>query len=157
MSSLFDQITQQLSGSALDAIGGRLGADRATSERAVPAALGTQGPGEGILRHVLGGRRASVEAGLGRATGLDAGSVGQLLAMLAPIVMGALGRERRRRGFDAGALAAMLGGERKTVERRAPVDLGAIRGLLDQDGDGQIADDVAKLGGGLLESFLGRR
>lgn len=199
MPSLFDQLSEQLTGSTLETISGRLGADHETTEKAVPAALGAlvaalagnsargggaeallgaldkdhdgsvlddlsgflsraeQGPGEGILRHVLGGKRASVEAGLGQATGLDATSVARLLTMLAPIVMGALGRERRRQGFDAGALASMLGSERATAERRSPVDLGVLGGLLDRDGDGQIGDDVAELGGGLLKSFLGRR
>jgi hypothetical protein len=34
---------------------------------------------------------------------------------------------------------------------------GMLGSLLDQDGDGSIADDVAKLGGGLLKNLLGKR
>ena len=42
------------------------------------------------------------------------------------------------------------------VERKAP-DLGMLGSLLDADGDGDIKDDVAKMGGSLLKSFLGKR
>ena len=42
------------------------------------------------------------------------------------------------------------------MERQAP-DLGVLGSLLDADGDGDIKDDVARLGGSLLKSFLGKR
>jgi hypothetical protein len=35
-------------------------------------------------------------------TGLDTSAISGLLPMLAPIVMGALGREKRQRGMDVG-------------------------------------------------------
>ena len=113
--------------------------------------------GTGILKHVLGGNRGSVENSLGQSLGLDSRSAGKLLTMLAPVVMSALGRARREQSLDAGSLASMLGGERKRVTQKAPDGLGALGSLLDQDGDGQIGDDVAKLGAGLLKNFLSRR
>ena len=113
--------------------------------------------GDGILRHVLGGGRPAVEAGLGQKTGLRGDQMAQLLALLAPVVMGALGRKQRGSGLDAGALGELLGRERHTVERRAPEGIGVLGGLLDRDGDGQVIDDVAKMGGGLLGSLLRRR
>lgn len=118
---------------------------------------GQTSAGEGILRHVLGGGRPAVEAGLGQKTGLQSQQMSQLLAMLAPIVMGALARKQRSSGLDAGALGEMLGRERVEVERRAPEGIGVLGGLLDRDGDGQVMDDVAKIGGGLLGSLLKRR
>lgn len=113
--------------------------------------------GNGILKHVLGNKQNSVQAGLGQSVGLDAGSSAKLLAMLAPLVMGALGKAQRSGGLDAGAVASMLGQEKEIVAKKLPADLGMLGSLLDQDGDGSIADDVAKLGGGLLKNFLGRR
>ncbi len=112
------------------------------------------GPGEGILKHVLGNKRAAVEAGLSQQTGLDAGSAGQLLSMLAPVVMGALGRARQQGGLDTGTLTSMLQGEKSAVARQTPNGLGVLSSFLDSDGDGQIADDVAKIGGSLLKKFL---
>lgn len=113
--------------------------------------------GEGILRHVLGGRRGNVEQGLSKVSGLDAGSTGKLMAMLAPLVMGALAKEQSKTGMDAGALARMLGQESQVAQTREPSAMGMLGKLLDADGDGQIGDDVAKLGSSLLGSFLKRR
>ncbi len=112
------------------------------------------GAGDGILKHVLGGKRATVEAGLAQQTGLDAGSAGQLLTMLAPVVMGALGRTRKEANLDAGGLTSVLAGEKSAVARQTPNGLGVLAGFLDSDGDGQIVDDVAKIGGSLLKKFM---
>ena len=114
--------------------------------------------GNGILRHVLGSKRGTVESNLGQSLGLDSGSTAKLMAMLAPLVMGALGKAQRQGNLDARGVADALGQERRTVEKRLPSGMGGMLGsLLDQDGDGSIADDVAKLGGGLLKNLLGKR
>ncbi len=125
----------------------------------LPAAIAGSdaGPGAGILRHVFGERRVAVESGLGQQTGLDGAAAGKLLTMLAPLVMGALGRNQRQQRLDPGALAGMLGGERQRLREQAPAGLGPLASLLDADGDGQIGDDVARVGAGLLGGLLGRR
>ncbi len=113
--------------------------------------------GEGILRHALGERRQAVEAGVSKASSLDPSMITKLLPMLAPVVMGALGRQRRQQNLDAGGLASMLGGERQQMEQANPA-FGMLGKLLDQDGDGSIADDIAgKLGKGLLGGLFGGR
>ena len=115
-----------------------------------------QGPGAGILGHVFGSKRGAVESALGQSTGLDAGSMGKLLTMLAPLVMGALGKKQRQGGLNPSDLGGLLRQEQETAARQAP-DLGMLGGLLDRDGDGDIKDDVAEIGGSLLKNFLGRR
>lgn len=97
--------------------------------------------GNGILKHVLGGRRETAEQGLAAASGLDSKQSAQMLATLAPLVMGALGKQKRSQGLDAGALAGLLQGERG----RSRSQLGGLAALIDQDGDGSVADDL--LGG----------
>ena len=97
-----------------------------------------------------------MESALGQSTGLDAGSIGKLLTMLAPLVMGALGKKQRQSGLKPSDLGGLLQQERQTATQKAP-DLGMLGSLLDADGDGDIKDDVAKLGGSLLKSFLGGR
>ena len=52
-----------------------------------------QRAGAGILGHVFGGKQEAVQSALGTSAGLDAGSMGKLLTMLAPLVMGALGKK----------------------------------------------------------------
>jgi hypothetical protein len=116
------------------------------------------GPGDGILGHVLGSRRPRVENALSRSTGLDAGSVGKLLVMLAPIVMGALGKKQRERSIDPRGLSELLERERGEVERSAPQEMGLLGKLLDTDGDGDVdISDIAKTGFSALNRFLGNR
>lgn len=111
---------------------------------------GETSDGSAILGHVLGGRRAGAEKALGQMSGLDAGQAGRVLSMLAPLVLGALGREKRNQGLDATALAGLLGNERSKAEEMEPGAMGLFSKLLDQDGDGDITDDLGRLGTGLL-------
>ena len=60
--------------------------------------------GASILGHILGGNQQRAEAGLGQATGLGA-NAGQLLQILAPIVMAFLAQRAQAGGMDAGGWA----------------------------------------------------
>jgi hypothetical protein len=111
------------------------------------------GPGAGILNHVLGGRQQTVQNGLSQATGLDVGKTGQLLTMLAPLVMGALGRAKQERNLDAGGLSTLLAGEHEQLKESAPGVMGALGRLLDRNNDGSVMDDVS----GMLGKALGQR
>lgn len=142
-SALSNALDRDHDGSILDDIGGFL-------------QTGQAGAGDGILGHVLGNRRTTVEQGIGQMSGMNSQQVRQLLMMLAPLVMGALGREKRRKGLDSTGLSDVLGRERAQLERQPQVG-GMLGSLLDRDGDGQVMDDVAKIGGGLLGSLLKRR
>lgn len=115
---------------------------------------GNTGLGDGILRHVLGGKRQGAEAGLSRMSGLDGGSAAKLLAMLAPLVMGALGSQQRRKSLDQGGIADLLQRQTQHFDQKAPGSMGIFGKLLDSDGDGNVMDDVAKMGAGLLGSLL---
>ena len=141
---LFGALSRDHDGSILDDIGG---------------AISNHGnlAGNGILKHMLGGNRQSVESGLGSALGLDAGAIGKLLPMLAPILMGALGKARSQGNLDIGGLAGMLGQQRQHIQKEVPRGFG-LGSLIDRDGDGQILDDVAGMvGKGLLKNLFGGR
>ena len=110
------------------------------------------GPQDGaaILGHIFGGNQQRAEAGLGQATGLGA-NAGQLLQMLAPIVMSFLAQRMQSGGMDAGGLGQVLGQERARVQQQDGLGGGLLGSLLDQDGDGQVGlGDLLKIGGGLL-------
>lgn len=124
---------------------------------AAAAAAPRAANGDGILGHVLGGRRPAVEAVLGKVAGIDGRQAGQLLALLAPVVMGALGKAKRSGGLDAGALAGLLGQEGHRAVAARPQAQGLLEQILDRDGDGQVVDDAARMGMGLLGRFLKRR
>jgi len=108
----------------------------------------------GILGHIFGGAQPRAEAGLGQATGLGA-NAGQLLQMLAPIVMAFLAKRLQSGGMDAGGLGQVLGQERARVQQQGGLGGGLLGSLLDQDGDGEVGlGDLLKMGGSLLD---GRR
>ena len=110
------------------------------------------GDGAGILKHVLGGKQNEVAAGVGRAVGLDGAQAAKLLAMLAPMVMAALGSAKRSKGLDAGGLTTMLGEERTAIGAQSGGGLGSLLQLIDADKDGSVMDDV----GGMLGRMFGR-
>ncbi|MCW5516673.1 DUF937 domain-containing protein [Muriicola sp. Z0-33] len=104
--------------------------------------------GAGILGHVFGNKQPQVENALSQKSGVDAGSIGQILKIAAPIVMGFLGKQKAQSNVqDAqgmnGLLGSMLGGQPEQNQS-------LITTLLDADGDGSILDDVAGMvmGGG---------
>lgn len=119
------------------------------------------GAGQAILRHVLGGRQSGAAEAVGRAAGVDSGKAGQILAMLAPIVMGALGRARQQEGTGGGGnlLATILQGQQSEVQERARQRglAGALGGFLDADGDGDFKDDIAQQGLKALGGLLGKK
>ena len=105
--------------------------------------------GAGILGHLLGEKQDRVNQGVSQASGLSSDSTGQLMKMLAPMVMGALGQKQRSEGLGAGDLMGLLGGEKKAVEQSEGGSL--IGRMLDQDGDGDFdLGDVAKMAMGKL-------
>jgi len=120
--------------------------------------------GAGILGHVFGNKQPQVENALSQKSGLDAGSVAQILKIAAPIVMGFLGKQTAQSNVNDSSgmnalLGSMLGGQPQENQS-------LITTLLDADGDGSILDDVAgmvmgsnkKKGGlgGLLGGLFGK-
>jgi len=108
----------------------------------------------GILGHIFGQRQAPIEQGVAKATGLDSQRVGKLLMMLAPLVMAALARARTSQAGAAGSAGPVLQREQSNLERQVP-GLGGLASILDRDGDGQIADDIASMAAGSLGGLGG--
>ena len=75
--------------------------------------------------------------------------VGPLLAILAPIVMGAIGRAHQGSGGDTGSLAGMIWGTAQQMGAGSGL-MGILGSVLDRNHDGSAIDDVAGMLGGLL-------
>lgn len=70
-----------------------------------------QQEGGSILDHVFGGQKQQVETQLSEKTGIGMDKIGPLLGMLAPVIMGYLGRQKQEAGVsDGGGLSDLLGG-----------------------------------------------
>ncbi|MGO1542063.1 MAG: DUF937 domain-containing protein [Luteimonas sp.] len=113
---------------------------------------GPQADGAGILGHILGGNQQRAESGLAQMTGLDGNKAGQLMKMLAPLVMAFLAKQATRQGdADPQALGTLLGQEQEQIRQEGGGAAGLLGAVLDQDGDGKLGlGDVLKIGGGLL-------
>lgn len=108
------------------------------------------GPGTGILGHIFGGKQPAVEQGISQQSGLDMATVAKLLMMLAPIVMGALGKAKRQQGLDANGVAEALDNERQQQESSGSPVMGMLSQLLDRDQDGSAVDDIFRMVGGMM-------
>ena len=134
---ILNAIGSKHDGSILDNLSGFLGSND-TSD------------GNGILGHMLGDKRGAVEHAISGKTGVSSGTVSKILAMLAPVVMGYLGKQSQNKQVSDGnglndLLGGMLGGQSGG---------NVLGGLLDQNGDGKLGvDDV----GGLLGGFFGKK
>lgn len=98
--------------------------------------------GAKILGHVLGNKQQGVEKILGEKSGLDIGSVGNILKVAAPILMGVLGKQAKQENVSSSngigdLLGGMLGGNSAQKEQSF------LESILDADGDGSVIDDVA--------------
>jgi len=117
---------------------------------------GVSNDGAGILGHILGSKQPAVENALSQKSGIDSGSVGNILKIAAPLLMGMLGKQAKQNNVsDANGLMGMLGNMAGGGQGSKQQSL--IESFLDADGDGSILDDVAGmvLGGGKKKGGLG--
>lgn len=138
-SGLMGAIDRDHDGSVLDDIGGLIAGNLG----------GSAANGAGILGHIFGGQQSTVAQGVSQASGLDMGKVGPLLAILAPIVMGAIGRSRQQEGIGTSDLGGLLGGAAQQMGGGSDL-MGMLSGMLDRNRDGSAVDDVVGMLGGLL-------
>lgn len=145
-SALANALDQDHDGSVLDqvmdVIGGRA---QTNNTRALN--------GTGIVNHVLGDRQNSAVNMISKMSGLDSNKTGSLMTLLAPIVMGALGKTKKEQGLDVAGIASLLSGTVASHADQNPT-MGLVTRFLDKDGDGSVVDDIANMGMKFLGGFL---
>jgi hypothetical protein len=145
-SGLLGALTGKHNGGILDNLGGLFdgGVDQSVTD-----------DGAGILGHILGNKQPAVENALSQKSGIDAGSVAQILKVAAPILLGMLGKQAKQNNVsDANGLSGLLG----SISGGGSKQQSLIESFLDADGDGSILDDVAGMllsGGGKKKGGLG--
>ncbi len=110
---------------------------------------GNVADGRKILGHVLGSQQAELETRLGQKTGLQADQVGLLLAALAPLVLGALGKQKQEENLGPQGLSDLLGGGSMGGL------LGTILGSGMLGGGPSSTQQSSQGSGGLLGGLLG--
>ena len=139
---LHNALQRDHDGSILDHLGGLFAPDK----QPPVAEKATQG--SAILDHILGNKRQRVETGVSQSTGLSSGQVMKLMALLAPLLMGILGKKKQQADLSPGGLGELLRGESQQFESTGG---GLLTRMLDQDGDGDLdMMDMVKFGAGKL-------
>ena len=110
-----------------------------------------QEEGGSILSHIFGGEKANVENKLSQNTGISMDKIGPILAMLAPIIMGYIGKEKKSNGVTSGGgLGDLLGGILGNAQNQAqsqssnPLNdiLGSVLGGSNQSSSGNPLSDI---------------
>jgi hypothetical protein len=124
------QATQSNDGSILDNVMGFVGN------------AGAAGIGSALLDQVVGGGSHNAMAdNISQNTGMESGAATQLLGILTPLVMGALGKSSQEQGgLDSNGIAQMLSGVSGGNDF-----LGMAARAIDADGDGNIVEDLGNI------------
>jgi hypothetical protein len=117
-----------------------------------------QAEGGSILDHIFGGQKNNVENQLSQNTGISIDKIGPILAMLAPVVMGYIGKEKQQSNVGAGGLGDLLGGilgnasNQAQAQQSNPLNdiLGSVLGGGQAQSSGSPLNDIlgSVLGGG---------
>ncbi|MBP3839537.1 MAG: DUF937 domain-containing protein [Chryseobacterium sp.] len=118
-----------------------------------------QQEGGSILDHIFGGQKSQVENQLSQNTGISMDKIGPVLAMLAPLIMGYIGKEKQSSGVNSGGgLGDLLGGILGGAQNQAQAEpsnplndiLGSVLGGGAQQSSGNPLNDIlgSVLGGG---------
>lgn len=100
----------------------------------------------GILGTLFGNNQTQVAQQIGQQSGLQTGQVASILMMLAPLVLGYLGRQQTQQGLDMGGIIGMLTGQQQQIQQQSPM-VGMLGGLLDQNRNGSPLDDLLGMAG----------
>ena len=151
--SLLNALDKDHDGSVLDNITSLIGGGAGRTEAQVPSGMERALNGAGIIKHLLGNRQSGAIDMISQMSGLKGDQTGNLMQMLAPMVMGMLGRQKKQGGLDIAGLASLLSGNVAQQKQTNPA-MGLITSFLDKDGDGDIKDEIASMGMRMLGNFF---
>lgn len=103
-----------------------------------------------ILGHVLGNDSSAVTQRITQKSGVSSDSANSLLKMVAPMVMGFLGKQNQSSSTGIGSLLQGAMGQLGAMGSDKDDDQSVLEKLLDRDNDGSVVDDITKMGGDLL-------
>lgn len=84
--------------------------------------------GQGLLGKIFGDRTSGVADAVARSSGISSSSSGKLMAMLAPLALGVLGKHAAARGLSPSGLANSLSEQREEFAAAAPAGVTKLFG-----------------------------
>ena len=109
--------------------------------------------GAGILNHLFGNQTSNVANAVSQSSGLDTNGIMKMLQMLAPILMGILGQQKKQNNLDAkglGNLTSMLASNFGSEAGTSGI-IETVTNLLDANKDRNVVDDIM----GMVGKFFG--
>ena len=109
--------------------------------------------GAGILNHLFGNQTSNVANAVSQSSGLDTNGSMKMLQILAPILMGILGQQKKQNNLDAkglGNLTSMLASNFGSEAGTSGI-METVTNLLDANKDGNVVDDIM----GMVGKFFG--
>jgi len=110
--------------------------------------------GEGMLDHILGNKKSTVEQTIGKSNNIDMAKIAKIFAIAAPIVMGILGRQRKQNDWNMGGLNDALTRTNQDLRQKNKKEMSVIERMFDSDGDGSVSDDLAGIGMQVLRRWM---
>lgn len=111
--------------------------------------------GAGILNHLFGAQTSNVAQAVSASSGLSQEGSVKMLQMMAPLVLGVLGQQKKENNLDAkgvGNLTSMFASN-LTSNKNVSGIMGTVTNMLDSNKDGNVVDDLL----GLAGKFLGKK
>lgn len=100
-----------------------------------------------LLKSLFGAREEKVTHALGRSTGLNAGTIVQVLKIAGPLVTAFLARQKKTQKLDERALGDLLSEQKPWLKKLIPPEVGGAMGFDE-------AASAVKPSGGLMGRFL---
>jgi hypothetical protein len=111
--------------------------------------------GQKIIQHIFKNKADVLGDTIATATGDNKDTITKALSVLAPIVMGSLGKVQKEQGFGVDDIAQVLQTmtSHQGSEASSTVQ-GLLTDLLDSNNDGSAKDDVLRMGFNALQRFF---
>jgi len=108
--------------------------------------------GAGILGHLFGNNTQNVVNAVSQSSGLDTQGSMKILQTLAPLVLGALGQQKKENNLDAQGIGNLTSNLAANFAGEGGI-MSMVTNLLDSNKDGNVMDDVM----GLVGKFFGSK
>jgi hypothetical protein len=96
----------------------------------VPNVFTGAGPGGGLLGKIMGDRHAAVQDGVSKATGIDKTQAAKIVAMVAPVVLGAIALKKRQGQLTPQDVPGTLQQAQRQAENHAQANAPSMGGIL---------------------------
>ena len=85
--------------------------------------------GGGLISMLMGDKSAMIAPIIAKLTGMKASSITSLLAILAPLVMSFIGKQKKTMGLDSNGLASLLMSQKDSIAAALPAGISDAMGL----------------------------